>query len=311
LIDRSRNSCVLDAQSFRGADCDADHLVVGTKLMERLAVSKKHIHFIWRDSVEGKEVHRIEISNKIAGMDNLDAEVDINRDWVTIRVNINISAKASLSYYELEKPKPWFDKGCSRLLDQRKKAKLQWLQDPSIINGDNLKNIRSETNRHVRNNKREHLKDKINELATTSKNNIRHLYRRINEFKKGYQPRSNLVKDESGDLLANSYNILNLWKNYFCQLLNANNVSDVRQTEIHTAEPLVPDHSLFVAETAIAKLKRHISPGRDQIPTELIQAEGEILLSWKTPICKKEKLFDQWKESIIAPVHRKGDVTDY
>jgi hypothetical protein len=36
--------------------------------------------------------------------------------------------------------------------------------------------------------KKEYLKDKINELATSSKNqNIRDLYRGINTFKRGYQ----------------------------------------------------------------------------------------------------------------------------
>jgi hypothetical protein len=50
-----------------------------------------------------------------------------------------------------------------------------------------------------------------------------------------------LVKDENGDLLADSHNILNRWKNYFSQLLNLHRFGDVRQIEIHTAEPLVPD----------------------------------------------------------------------
>jgi hypothetical protein len=60
------------------------------------------------------------------------------------------------------------------------------------------------------------MKDKINELATNNKNkNIRDLYRGINEFKRGYQPRNNLVKDENGDLLAVSHSILNRWKIYF------------------------------------------------------------------------------------------------
>jgi hypothetical protein len=72
----------------------------------------------------------------------------------------------------------------------RKEAKLQWLQDPSEINGDNLNNVRRETNRHFRNKKREYLKGKINELAMNSKNkNIRELYRGINELKRGYQCR--------------------------------------------------------------------------------------------------------------------------
>jgi hypothetical protein len=92
---------------------------------------------------------------------------------------------------------------------------LQWLQDPSEINADNLKNVRRETSRHFRK-KREYLGSKMNELAKNYKNkNIRDLYRGLNEFKRGYQPRSNLVKNENGDLQAVSNTILNRWKSYF------------------------------------------------------------------------------------------------
>jgi hypothetical protein len=45
--------------------------------------------------------------------------------------------------------------------------------------------------------------------------NIRDLYKRINEFQSGYQSRSNIVKDENADLLEDSNNNLNRWKNYF------------------------------------------------------------------------------------------------
>jgi hypothetical protein len=61
--------------------------------------------------------------------------------------------------------------------------------------GDNLNNVRRETSRHFRNRKREYLKGKINELATSSKNKIiRDLYRGIKEFKRGYQPRISLSR---------------------------------------------------------------------------------------------------------------------
>jgi hypothetical protein len=90
----------------------------------------------------------------------------------------------------------------------------------------------------------------------------------------GYQPRNNLVKDENGDLLGDSNNILNRWKNYFSQLLNVHNVIAVRQIEIYMVEPLVPGPSRLEVEIAIAKLKKYKSPGSDQIPAELIQAGG-------------------------------------
>jgi hypothetical protein len=66
-----------------------------------------------------------------------------------------------------------------KILDERKQAKLQWLQDPSEINGDGVNTVRREASRHFRKEKREYLKGKINEVATSSKKKkIRDLYRR-------------------------------------------------------------------------------------------------------------------------------------
>jgi hypothetical protein len=61
--------------------------------------------------------------------------------------------------------------------------------------------------------------------------------------------------------------------------LNVCNVSDVRQIEIHTAEPLEPSPSNLEVDISIAKLKKYKSPGSDKIPAKLIQAEGETLVS--------------------------------
>jgi hypothetical protein len=84
------------------------------------------------------------------------------------------------------------------------------LQNPSQANGDNLSNVRCKTSRIFRNKKMEYMKEKNYELETNSKNkNIRDLYTAINEFKKGYQHRTNLVKYENGELLADSQNVLN------------------------------------------------------------------------------------------------------
>jgi hypothetical protein len=67
------------------------------------------------------------------------------------------------------------------------------------VNEDNLSEVRREASRHFRNEKREYLKDKINDLESNTKiKDIRDLYRGINEFKKGYQPRTTLVKDGEG-----------------------------------------------------------------------------------------------------------------
>jgi len=91
-------------------------------------------------------------------------------------------------------------------------------------------------------------------------------------------------------------------------------VKDVGQAEIHTAEPLVPEPTASEVELAIDKLKSHKSPGIDQIQAEVIKARGrkiylaihKLIIS----IWKKEKLSEEWKESIIVPIYKKGDKTD-
>jgi hypothetical protein len=96
--------------------------------------------------------------------------------------------------------------------------------------------------------------------------------------------------------------------------LNVHRVSDVRQVEIRTAEPLVPEPGPFEVETATAKFRKYKSPGSDTILAELIQAGGETLHSeihkLINSIWNKEELPDRWKESNIVPIYKKGNNTD-
>ena len=54
---------------------------------------------------------------------------------------------------------------------------------------------------------------------------------------------------------------------------------DVRQTEIHTAEPLVPEPSAFDVAMGIGNLKRHKSPSIDHISADLIKTGGKTIRS--------------------------------
>jgi hypothetical protein len=123
------------------------------------------------------------------------------------------------------------------------------------------------------------------------------------------------VKDENCDMLADSDNILNRWKNYFFPLLHVHNVSDIWQIEVHTAESFVTGPRRLEVEIAVATLKKYKSPRSDQIPAELIQTEDKILLpaihKLINSIWNMAELPDQWKESIIVQVHKKGDKTEY
>jgi hypothetical protein len=66
--------------------------------------------------------------------------------------------------FDAKRHKPWFDEELLKLVDRRKQVKLQWLQDLSVVNEENLSNVRWEGSIHFRNKKMEYLKDKIYDL---------------------------------------------------------------------------------------------------------------------------------------------------
>ena len=84
-------------------------------------------------------------------------------------------------------------------------------------------------------------------------------------------------------------------------------VNDIRQTEIHTAEPLAPEPSAFGVELAIEKLKSHKSPDIVQIPPEWIKARSRTIRFEDHKITdyiwNKEEFPEEWTTSIIVPVY--------
>jgi hypothetical protein len=91
-------------------------------------------------------------------------------------------------------------------------------------------------------------------------------------------------------------------------------VGGIRQAEIQTEEPFVPEPSISEFEVAIGKLKSYQSPGADQSPAELIQVGRETLHCDIHKLIKlisnKEELPHQWKETTVVPTHKMGDKTE-
>jgi hypothetical protein len=118
--------------------------------------STSHSWFLSVNNIYQYFIHVIQILQvpgrnlRFANLESLDESFDINNAWESIRENIKTSARDNLGYHRLKHNKSWFDDECSKLIDQQKQAKLQWLQNPSQINGDNLKTLRCETSRTCR-----------------------------------------------------------------------------------------------------------------------------------------------------------------
>jgi hypothetical protein len=137
-----------------------ERLAVGKRTAQKIDTERFNVKNINEGDV--KEQYQLATTNKFSALKNLEDSGDINGAWDSIRENINISARESQGYCESKHNKPLFDGECSKLVDRRKQAKLQWLQDAREMNEDNLSDVRREVSRHFRNKEGEYLKDKIN-----------------------------------------------------------------------------------------------------------------------------------------------------
>jgi len=148
---------------------------VGKQAAQRL--DRHRFNLSKLNELEVRKQYQVEITNRFAALETLNEDEDVNRIWGNIKHNIQTSAKDSLGMHEWKQHKPCFDEECLGFLDQRKRAKMQWVQDPCQSNVDNLNSVRREVSRHFRNKKKEYLRAKIEELEANSKiNNIRDLY---------------------------------------------------------------------------------------------------------------------------------------
>jgi hypothetical protein len=77
----------------------------------------------------------------------------------------------------------------------------------------------------------------------------------------------------------------------------------------------VPEPSALKVELAIEKLKSYKSPGIDGIPAEPIKAKGRTIRPETNKLINsvwnKEELHEEWKESVVLPICKKGDKTDF
>ena len=149
--------------------------MVIAKFREILAVGKQAAKVFYRqrfnprklNELEVRKQYQTEITNRFAALENLKDYEGVNRTWENIKENIKTSAKESPGLHELKQHKPWFDEECLSSLDQRKRVKIQWVQDPSQSNLGNLNNVRREVSKHFRNKKMAYLRVNLRNLKLT------------------------------------------------------------------------------------------------------------------------------------------------
>jgi len=143
-------------------------------------------------------------------------------------------------------------------------------------------------------------------------NNTRKMYQTINQFKKRYQNKFNAIRNKKGELLMNKKEKAEIWKEHFDKLLNTEDPKELIKTgNKETSEVEVEEITIEDVEKAIRSLRNNKAAGTDRIHSELIKYGGNKLLSriydLVRQVWEEERIPEEWKETIVVPIHKRGD----
>ena len=223
LINRKFRSALQDARSYRGADCDSDHLLVIAKIKIRLCKGKAKSKIGKKYDVsklaveETRQEYQLAISNRFAML----REEHIDIEWTDIKQVVKEAAVDTLGFAK-KKKNMWFDEECERVADARRKDRIAWLENRDIREmRENFVRSRNEATATYKRKKKESMRRNISEIEQSRRSGrVREQYQGIKEIKNGYQPRSVMIKDKEGELIMNEDEVKARWKDYFQELLN-------------------------------------------------------------------------------------------
>uniref|UniRef100_A0A8D9E7Z9 Craniofacial development protein 2 n=1 Tax=Cacopsylla melanoneura TaxID=428564 RepID=A0A8D9E7Z9_9HEMI len=310
---------IKDVRTYRGADCDSDHFMVVARMNIKLKKMNRGNHKKMNFCVSNfndmgtRERYVTAIETRIAQEPTEEVQGSVNENWKDIREAIHEVSRSTLNKRR-KKNKCWFNEACTAKVEERKAAKLRWLDDGG---NETIKQeyyrIRRETQRFIRRTKREYYNSLIREAEDDfTHHRSRQMYQNLKRATKGYTRRETFVKDQQGNVITNQDEIAKRWVEYFSQLLSA---EEPEQT-LDFVFPVTVDREVRPPtfddlKEIVSKLKNNKSCGEDEIFTELLKYGGDELIQrlrhLMDIIWEHERMPDEWKTAIITPIHKKND----
>ena len=315
LIDARHFSDVLDVRAYRSnPDLDphaSDHNMLGVRLRARISnIVRDRVARNRSLAIAKLKDERIKHEYNSVLNQKLDEAVT-NISWTECESAIRDTAEQVLGFSQRAR-NHWFDEEC-REITERKINLLKRGYNKSRRRKEQLRQARREEKRVHRRKKREYEKRMLEELEQTyAIKDTRKFYKRLNDMKKGFQPRISMMRKDDGEIVTYQPDVLELWKRHFDELLNNDSRLQAEMQADYEREDgkSVPEPTKEEVAAAITKLKNNKAPGFDGIPGELIKTGCEklveILYELIKTIWRNEMLPIEWMRGVICPLHKKG-----
>jgi hypothetical protein len=241
-----------------------------------------------------------------------EVQQDIEEEWKNIKETITESANEVIQTQNNSNRNEWWDESCKLIMTQKKEARKKYLQAKTRASCEIYEMKRTEANKVCREKKGIWINNKIKQIEETSnKNETRKFFKEAQFFNKQQLVLPIFCKHKIGNMLSEHGDILQRWKQYFCDLQSTNaGFKELipENTILNNIE--VPPPTYYEVSQVIKKLRAHKAAGSDNIPAEVIKQGGTELNRRKHKLITKiwyETLPTKWTEGIICPMCKKGD----
>ncbi|XP_065582594.1 uncharacterized protein LOC136041763 [Artemia franciscana] len=335
LINRKWKSSLQDVRAFRAADVASDHALMIARISLKLKAAPKTspkanpaFDSAKRSTPAIRNVFALTLSNKFEALaldDDIDASLEST--WNTIKEVYSQTAAATVGYAKRPKDQ-WLSERTWNLIGDRRNLKQQLLNggeyNNTVLKNQLYRDLDKLVKKSARGDKRNLLEEKaamVEETAAMAeeaakRGDSRAIYKITNEIVGKSRNVNGPVKDASGKTVTYPSEITEVWALHFEKVLNGPRpldppdipVTPCLNLQISTEEP-----SDVEISQAGCKLKNGRAAGTDRISAEMIKASLSVCMTvWLTlfaSIWTSEKVPDDWTESTLIRLFKKGDAT--
>ena len=322
LIDKRWKTSVRGTKVMRGADFNTSHelLLSNIQLKFKTTNEIKHMTTMYNLEKLRSEDIKSELKIRIGGRFEplLETEEDVDNLWRKGRDIIREEAETILGRKRKIRQQ-WITDEILDLCTEKREAKKARNTNPSQESINRHRQKCNQVKQKCREAKRQWIANQCKNCEDSfRRGQSRELYRTVRTITKEWKNNTTTIKNDNGEKISDKEEVSKIWRNHFQRVLkgdtngvNHEEYPELRRTTQETQN--APNILKTDIERAIKTLAKEKSPGIDGIPVELLLAGEGAIVNWLhklyQSILNGEEMPEDWREAVIIPIYKKGDVT--
>ena len=215
---------------------------------------------------------------------------------------------------------PWWNTRIAEAIKKKNSAWREWYKDRIDEKKEKWKRLDKASKQMIRFAKKDSWNKFLKEIMENWKGDKKLIYKIIKNQRNQAQETSKILTKD-GSLVWKKDEILNVWKDYFQNLLLGEEMVVSNQNKETLEEEMSldrnikeDDFTMLNLEIALDKMKNGKAPGEDEVTVEMTKSAGPIGMQWLYRLMRivwKEGIIPkEWQKGIIIPIFKKGDKKD-